>query len=142
MKEASQRVLQGVLTMGVASFLVAGCNANKVALSLVEGQVLLDDKPLTTGTVITQPTTGQGARGAIQSDGRFTLETRELGIGAVPGIHRVGVVAVESTDLGNPEAPSKSLVPQIYNSPLTSGLTIEVKAGEKNEVTLSLSSRR
>ncbi len=139
----SLKCQRGLLKLSVAlmALPLLGCGADTETLSNVEGQVLLDGKPLTTGTVVTQPATGPAARGEIGSDGRFVLVTRDAGDGAVPGLHRVGVVAFESSDPQNPESPSKALVPQKYNNPLNSGLTINVKAGETNDVTLPLSSR-
>ncbi len=131
-------MLSGLL---VAAACLLGCGSNTAALTRVEGRVLLDGEPLSTGTVVTQTDDGVGARGVIGSDGRFSLETRDRGGGAVPGRHRVAVVAVASSDPGNPDAPSRSLVPQSYASPGSSGLTISVEPGEAMDVSLELFSK-
>jgi hypothetical protein len=123
-------------------FLAALCGCGGSAKDLVEvsGNVLLDGKPLTIGSVLTMPERGPGASGTINEQGEFTLTTRGMGSGASIGKHHVGVVALEGETEFNPEAPRKSLIPQKYASPETSGLTIEVKPGEPNKFTFELTS--
>ncbi|WP_428306932.1 hypothetical protein [Lacipirellula sp.] len=118
-----------------------GCGGSGPSLAPVSGKVLLDGQPLTTGQVLTQPTAGRGANGAIQSDGTFTLSSgREPG--AMVGTHQVAVVAYEVGASTSPEAPQgKLLVPQRYTSAENSGLTIEVSSGE-NTPTLELTSAK
>jgi hypothetical protein len=116
----------------------AGCGS-KSRVARVRGKVLLDDKPLATGSVVTLPQAGRGATGAI-TDGDFELSTFGDD-GALIGTHKVAVVANEPSQSTDAEAPAgKSLVPQRYTNPATSGLTIEVKAGETNTPTLKLTS--
>lgn len=119
---------------------LSGCGGSSNNLAEVTGKVTLDGKPLTTGSVMTMPEHGRGARGTIDSTGSFTLSTNELGSGASIGLHHIGVVAVEEAVNLSPEAPRKSLIPTKYASPETSGLTIDVKQGEANEAVLELSS--
>lgn len=121
---------------------VGGCGGGAHGLAEVTGQVFLDGKPLTVGSVITLPDHGRGARGAIDSQGRFTLDSGELGTGASMGIHHVAVVAYEGSGEFNPEGPPrKMLVPQRYTHPESSGLVIDVEPGKVNEVILELSSK-
>ena len=121
---------------------LCGCGGGGNGLAEVTGQVLLDGKPLTVGTVITLPDHGRGAQGAIDSQGRFTLDSGELGSGASVGVHRVAVAAYEGPAEFNPEGPPrKSLVPRHYTNPETSGLVIDVEPGKVNEVVLELSSK-
>ena len=123
-----------------ASFLVfTGCGSKTPAVAPVKGIVLLDDKPLTTGRVMTLPSAGRGANGLIEKDGSFKLSTFGKGDGALIGTHKVAVVAYENQGTG-PEATNKSLVPEQYTNPETSGFTIDVKAGEVNAPTLKLTS--
>ena len=117
-----------------------GCGGSASDLTEVSGQVLLDGKPLATGSVITMPEHGRGANGKIDNEGRFALTSGEAGPGASIGLHHVAVVAVEESATFNPEAPRKSLIPQKYASAETSGLTIDVKPGETMDVVLELSS--
>ena len=117
-----------------------GCRPKTPNVVPVTGKVLLDGKPLATGSVLTQPGAGRGSKGFIQ-DGAFELSTFAKGDGAVLGTHKVGVVAYESHGTGGPEATmGKLLVPERYINPETSGLTIEVTADGPNEPVLELTS--
>ncbi len=122
--------------------ILAGCGDSGPELGQVTGQVTLDGKPLTSGTVTTVPLKGRGARGAIDSEGYFTLESGDLGSGAVVGTHRVAVIAVEETAWQGPETPKKLLVPQRYTNSDTSRLQIEVKPGSNDGVKLQLTTER
>jgi hypothetical protein len=106
----------------------------------VRGTVLLDEKPLASGSIATIPPSGRGSHGEIQN-GEFELSTFGNNDGALVGTHKVSVVAFEGAAGKSAESGGgKLLVPQRYASPETSGLTIEVKAGEVNEPTLKLTS--
>lgn len=118
-----------------------GCAEKGPELTEVTGQVLIDGKPLTTGSVVTLPTQGRGARGTIDTQGNFTLSTSNMGVGAAPGKHQVAVIAMEESNNPSPEAPRRSLIPQKYSSAETSGLFIEVTPGEMKPVKLELSSQ-
>lgn len=128
--------------IGLVSAL-AGCGGNSAELIPVTGQVLLDGEPLTTGAVITTPEKGRGAQGQIDENGNFELTTRDLGAGAVVGHHSVAVVAHEELGQGGPESPKRPLVPEKYMNPQTSGLSLDVQAGETSkEVIYELSSEQ
>jgi hypothetical protein len=130
--------------MGLLSCLLliaAGCADKGPELTEVIGQVLVDGKPLTTGSVVTLPAQGRGARGTIDAEGNFTLSTSDMGVGATTGRHRVAVIAVGEPDNPSPEASRRSLIPQKYASAETSGLFIEVTPGEMEPVVLELSSQ-
>jgi len=118
-----------------------GCSDESRPLVTVEGQVLLDGEPLPAGTVITATESGATARGTIGGDGRFVLETRNIGTGAEPGLHHVAIVAPVQVDPDNPESASRSLVPPSYNNPFNSGLTMDVTPGQANRLKLELSSK-
>jgi hypothetical protein len=112
--------------------LVAGCSKPD-EYAAVRGQVFYNDKPLDQGVVMFQPAAGPPARGTIQSDGTFELETVDRGAGARIGTNRVRISARElpknyDTEIGLGE----TLIPLRYNDIATSGLTAEVK-GDSNE---------
>jgi len=93
---------------------------------------------LASGALVTLPQSGRGAHGTI-TDGEFYLSTFGNNDGAVPGTHKVAVIAQEKSQGTGPEAPAgKLLVPEQYTNPDTSKLTIEVKSGETNSPTLKL----
>jgi hypothetical protein len=112
--------------------LVAGCSKTD-EYAAVRGQVFYNDQPLGQGVVMFQPAAGPPARGTIQSDGTFELETVDRGAGARIGTNRVRISARElpknyDTEIGL----GKTLIPLRYNDIATSGLTAEVK-GDSNE---------
>jgi hypothetical protein len=132
---------------------IAGCSKDATT-GHVSGIVRLDGKPLTTGTIRFIPSAGRPATGQIQSDGTFTLGTYGKNDGAIVGLHRVTVVAIQS-DLNQADASDresatrrttaspdvKSLVPKRYNGPVSSGLTFEVKPGDNLDAEFDLTSR-
>jgi hypothetical protein len=118
-----------------------GCAEKGPELTEVTGQVLIDGKPLTTGSVVTLPAKGRGARGTIDAEGNFTLSTSDLGSGAIAGRHQVAVIAVEEQKDAALGTPARSLIPEKYASAETSGLFIEVTPGEMKPVVLELSSQ-
>jgi hypothetical protein len=135
--------IRGILTVPVV-FLVlacAGCNSGTPEVAIVRGKVMLNGKPLTTGQVATLPAVGKGANGLIQSDGSFELSTFGRGDGATIGTHKAIVVAYQQVADSGPESgDGKLLVPKRYVNPEKSGLQIEVKSGEVNELVLELTS--
>jgi hypothetical protein len=118
-----------------------GCGAKTPPMAPVEGKVLLDGKPLTSGRVSTVPAAGRGANGTVQPDGTFELSTYGKGDGALIGTHGVSVVVRGAGTSGPEGKQGKLLVPERYTSDLTSELTIEVKADGENHPVLELSSK-
>jgi hypothetical protein len=82
---------------------------------------------------------GPIACGKIEPDGSFVLKTNNAP-GAPAGWHRITVVALSDADAveaGKFSVPI-SLIPERYRSPDLSGLSREVRLGEKNEIRLNL----
>lgn len=119
----------------------AGCGQSGPATAPVKGKVTLDGQPLKTGRVITLPEAGRGANSLIAADGTFELSTFGERDGATLGKHKIGVVAYEATGSGPESGNGRSLVPERYNNPETSNLTIDVKAGGDNFAELSLTTK-
>lgn len=118
-----------------------GCTDKTPGVAPVHGKVTVNGQPLSTGRVMTMPAAGRGAGGEIKPDGTFELTTPDYGAGALPGTHKVAVRAYDDAGVADPETTSgKSLVPARYANPMTSGLTIEVKADGENAPTLELTS--
>ncbi|MEM8947162.1 MAG: hypothetical protein AAGD11_18455 [Planctomycetota bacterium] len=106
----------------------------------MSGKVTLDGKPLPQGMVYVIPSKGRSSKALIQEDGTFVLSTYRAGDGVQVGNHAATVTALPA-DEG--DAQSRKLrvpVPRRYARPATSGLRIEVKAGEDNEVEFALTS--
>lgn len=116
-----------------------GCGDSTPKVVPVRGKVTLNGQPLSTGRVMTLPTMGRGAGGEINADGTFELTTPDFGKGAAPGVHKVAVQAYDNAGVANLEtAAGKSLVPERYGNPATSGLMINVTADGENAPTLDL----
>lgn len=82
---------------------------------------------------------GVQARGAIESDGSFTLTTYEDGDGAVAGMHDCVVVQFVITEgVENYRASTIGVVNPKYGSYASSGLSVEIKPESPNEVVIEV----
>jgi hypothetical protein len=123
----------------------AGCRSGTPATAQVRGTVSYRGAPLRGGIIVFTPDAERGTHGAvahaeIQADGSYVLSTGEQP-GAVPGWHRVTVVAVQTPPQplpGQRYAVPQSILPERYRDPDLCGLTREVKAGQANVIDLDL----
>lgn len=115
--------------------LLAGCGSAASDLVPVSGRVVLEGKPLATGTVSLRPNAAKGnasqhqPTGSIDAQGRFQIYTTERP-GAAPGWYRVVVFAtsqLDDTGKAHPGMP-QSIIHLRYNGEGTTPLAIEVKA--------------
>ena len=134
----------------------------------VTGTVTLNGQAVDGATVSFSPTSGgRAAAGVTDASGRFTLSTLETGDGAVPGSYGVTITKrsggeagsgpqgadVDYTQMSEEQKSAfmgqmkgmtggppqvKDFIPAKYGSVDTSGLTREVKRGEKNDFTFEL----
>ena len=126
--------LNHLIAILVCLHAVIGCGSSQRAeMRKVSGMVTLDGRPLTSGYVLFVPDRGRAAKGIIQSDGTYTLGTYSSADGAALGTHRVTVICREETppvqeeDVGiEISSPGRSLIPEHYSEPATSGLTFDV----------------
>lgn len=126
--------------LGVAACNGCGRPAHELETAGVSGKVTLDGKPLPQGIVYVLPSKGRMAKALIESDGSFVLSTYGKGDGAQVGTHPATVTALP---MDEGDAQSRKLrvpVPHHYGRAGTSGLTVEVKAGEDNVVEWALTS--
>lgn len=128
--------LLGVVLAGMLTLL--GCNSPPPSLAEVVGQVICDGMPLPGASVVLTPDRDRGTRGPISwgragVDGCFTLQA-DGQPGAVVGHHRVSVCYQPS----EPITHSVKLPARRYRQPDTSGLKVEVRAGQSNELILRL----
>jgi hypothetical protein len=142
MKSSLRRSRQATVAAVIVSLsLTLGCDGTSSNMAPVNGKITLDGAPLKTGVVSTIPLKGRGSKGGINPDGTFELGTDSVNDGASVGLHKVAVLAFDKSAGQGAEAErGKPLVPNRYLSPESSGLTIDVKAGEENVVTLELTS--
>jgi hypothetical protein len=137
------RLMRASVSLGMLLLTVVGCGDSR-PLAPVHGQVLYNGKPLQFGGVTFQPPSGQPARATIGPDGKFTLTTPGEGEGGVIGTNQVRVTCYEGQSpdkksaAGGEGVLGKSLIPEHYTSYETSGLTVEIKAGQTEPVILKL----
>ena len=112
-----------ILPFSFAVMLFApGCGDGRPARVPVSGQVLLDGKPLTIGSILLVPEGARPSSGTLDEQGRFSLTCYTSNDGAVPGQHAVAVVA--SKQIG--ENAVRWLAPKKYADPRTSGLKAQI----------------
>jgi hypothetical protein len=81
--------------------------------------------------------TGKSAYGTTDSDGRFELGSAEHGDGVAAGDYDVIVLE----DRGDPDTRRPPTIAVKYRDPATSGLNVTVRAGETQEMNLTLDPR-
>ncbi|MEO2049047.1 MAG: hypothetical protein ABGX16_21015 [Pirellulales bacterium] len=120
--------------IAVSAFMMllsAGCD-QAIQRVAVSGQVLLDRKPLTVGTIRFIPASGRPASSPIMADGSFRVIRKSLSAGDAeiaglyPGNYRIAITATES--LGDSEQDEvRWLVPRRYGDFRTSGLETDIQ---------------
>jgi hypothetical protein len=107
---------------------IAGCGgAPPRKTSKVTGTIKYKSAPLTRGTIVFQPPSGQPAFSTISENGTYTLD-------AVIGPNTVTVESREDPPPSPTAAPvtGKSLIPEKYSHALQSNLKADVKDQETN----------
>jgi hypothetical protein len=132
-----------LVLVSILCILLVGCHRDPPTYA-VSGKVKFPSgAPVRMGTVETKSRdTGLQARGTIESDGSFQLTTFRPGDGAVAGIHDCVVVQIVMTEGTGVGGSTYGVVDPKHNSYHTSGLTIEVKPNETNEVLLEVTAFR
>lgn len=137
-----ERTRPRLLLMAALAVGLAGCGAD-VETATVTGRVLHNGEPLKFGSGMFQPPQGQPARGEIQPDGTFKLDTAGLGSGAVVGRNNVRITSFEAQN--SPADPAsfgeglgRSLIPEKYGLYETSGLEIVLQPDSNEPLTINL----
>jgi 5-hydroxyisourate hydrolase-like protein (transthyretin family) len=103
-----------------------------------KGKVLINGKPYAGLTLVLHPDDktnfkwDERPQGRTNEQGEFELFTYQAGDGAPAGKYKVGFAFIETDDSGNDQIKTKglfSMVPAQFQSPVTSGVTIEIKPG-------------
>lgn len=130
---------------------LAGCGKPSRSVP-AGGRVLLDGQPIAGAAVLFSPVAGGvPGRATTAEDGSFTLSTFDIGDGALVGVHRVGIskmdvtgfVATEdglSGKLDGRTIKTRTLVPERYMNPATSGFEATVERGAANRFEFALTS--
>lgn len=154
-----------IAAIGVTSLVSCGGSGSDLGTTEVTGIVTLDDKPVANATVnfTTTKKDGHSAQATTDSEGRYTLSTFVEGKGhkgAMPGEYKVSVIKTSAGDApededdpnyekyisqgGGGDASKdkiKHIVPEKYNDPEKSGITVTVEAGKENDIPIKLSSK-
>lgn len=134
--KATQRtILIGMLCAAMCSVACIGCGNKDGRPVHVGGQVQLDGKPLSGGSIRVVPGHGRAAAGQIDSDGRFTLARYKSDDGCLPGAYRVEVIPVIVEN-----AKTSAVIPQKYANVETSGLTVKID-GPTDALKIDLSTK-
>jgi hypothetical protein len=96
-----------------------GCGEGYPERVPVSGIVLIDGKPLTTGSVRFTPVGSRPATGMLDANGHFTLSTFNPGEGCVNGTHTLTVHAADSVE----EFTLRWNTPKKYAAADTSGIS-------------------
>lgn len=128
----------------VLLFGTLGCGQSGPKTYPVSGTVQYQGKPLPLGIVMFVPNDGPSSKpAAIDPQGRYRLD-------AVAGEHRVAIVAIPPREGGRPDPTReggfdytgvpevKPLIPAKYSRHTTSGVTVVVEPGGKNELDIVL----
>lgn len=122
-------------TLGLAGFV--GCSDGRLKTYPAKGKIVFKSgSPVHVGMIeLKSREHGVQARGPIEKDGSFTLTTYESGDGAVAGNHDCVVVQFVMTEEIPDFKPSAlGVVHPRYASYSTSGLSVEIKADQANDL--------
>ncbi len=146
----SARAAYGALLGAGCVIWLLGCGGSDSPETVaVSGSVTYQGSPLTNGKVMFNPVdsqVGRVAHGQINEDGSFVLSTYHDGDGARPGDYNVSIVSYtpgsggleKDRELGL-SISDTSAIPEKYNDPKTSGITISVESGRpQTDLTLEL----
>jgi hypothetical protein len=115
--------------------LAAGCGQSNRAG--VYGKVTRQDgSPLVGARVTAKSDDGRFARGVSDQEGRYQLGVAEYGDGLPPGDYHVTV----HEDRGDGDDRTPRTIPEKYEDPAQSGLTLSVKPGDSTEFNITVES--
>ena len=121
-----------VLLVAFGLVVIAGCGSSGPELIPVEGQVTYGGGPWPNGGVFfftpVDPESGRPGSATFDTEGRFTVDSYQVGEGLYPGKYRVTAQCWNGKVVdGMPLPPS--FVPQKYQSGMSSDLEVTVEPG-------------
>ena len=126
------------ILLSSATCLLVGCGGPYDAT--VSGTVALNSDPLPAELYRSFRKAGASAYGMIAADGKYTLRTgREEGLasGSYTATVAANEVSTATGKNGGPPPLGKTITPDWYRDPATSGLTFTVESGD-NEINIEL----
>ena len=137
------RPLVSRLSAAAVLCVLAGCGSSdgRSHTAPVKGKVTYKGEPLRTGSIVFVPDAGgKTAAADISAEGEYVLGSYEATDGAIPGKHRVMIIALSAPGgTGLPEDTIKlkggaqapvNLIPERFADDKTSKLIADVKDGE------------
>lgn len=119
-----------LLSCAAVLLFLAGCGNKGPERVTVSGQVLIDGKPLTLGTVKVMPVGARASMGNLDANGRFTLMAKKEVAGLPLGEHPVEIIAIEVLNAGS----QRRLVPPLYEDHKVSNLKVNITGPTDNLV--------
>ena len=114
----------GFVVCCLAVSLFSGCGDGRPKRVPVSGNVFIDGKPLTHGSIMLVPKDGRPSMANLDERGHFTLGCYGGEDGAVRGRHAVKVIAAQAIG----EDTVRWFAPKKYADCRTSGLEVEIDA--------------
>ncbi len=137
MNKMQRTGLLPLLLLGLA----IGCSGRPQMVP-VSGTVTHQGQRVEGADVMFSPKGGRIASGRTDKEGRFQLTTFVAGDGALEGEHGVSVakmqLIMDSKDPDNPYPHARNLLPAKYSNVESSGITVSVKRGGDNQITIQL----
>lgn len=139
-----RRSVAALIAMMVIAATV-GCG--RADMGRVSGVVTFGGKPVADAVVSFRPQNRPMAAGRTDAAGRFTLNTSSKGDGAMQGVNRVRIEPWTPAPETFPEPgqdprpwkePERPDIPKKFRQEESSGLTVEVIAGKRNEFNFEL----
>lgn len=150
------RAWSGLLLL-VTAAIAGGCGspvdpnlAKRPAVAPAEGTVKYKGEPVAGATLVLSPTGGDqyGASAMTDESGNFVLSAFPPTPGVVPGSYQVSITKLSVSaqqDLGEshdaevpPAETPKSLIPEKYSNPASSGLTADIPQEGKTDLQFEL----
>jgi hypothetical protein len=102
------------------------------------GTVTFKGKPLESGQIQLLPEKDGPASVGLIENGKFILGTQAVGNGAPPGKYRVTIFSYKEIPNKFGSSTSKSVIPDRYTTPDTSGLVVEIPESGNTEIKIEL----
>ncbi|MBN1909812.1 MAG: hypothetical protein JW818_08745 [Pirellulales bacterium] len=139
-----------IITFMVCCLMLGGCgkHPNLPPMAKVHGKITFRGEPVSNACIEFYPdqtkgTNGPMAVGQVESDGTYTVTTRDGKGGNIEGVvvgfHRVCIVPISPNPNSNEIVPrSTKTVPRKYTTSANTDLIVEIKAGKDNECDFEL----
>lgn len=132
------RLARRALWLLVPFWSVACGNSNEFNTVPAAGTVTFKGKPLESGQIQLLPENDGPASVALIENGKFVLGTQAVGNGTPPGKYRVTIFSYKETPTKFGSSTTKSVIPDRYTTPDTSGLVVEIPESGNTAIKIEL----